>query len=93
MKKNPFKEFQWERDGNGYYRVTDTVTGESVTAIPLIGGRGRKYYVRESEEREITAYGQTVPKIYDKFGVMAFCRGRAPRGKIDTHTREGVSDA
>ena len=28
------KDFLWERDGNGYYRVTDKLTGESVTAIP-----------------------------------------------------------
>lgn len=89
MTNNPFQRFSWERDGNGYYCVTDRQTGETVTAIPVIGGRGRKYRIRESEETEINYYGQTVPKIYDKFGVMAFCVGRSASRKVDTHTREG----
>ena len=87
------KDFLWERDGNGYYRVTDKLTGESVTAIPRLGGRTQRYCIRESRETQINAYGQIIPKIYDKFGVMRFCRCRRARGKIDTHTREGVSDA
>jgi len=92
MKDNPFQEFIWERDGNGYYRVIDTVTGETVTAIRRLG-KPVRYCIRESEEKEINAYGQAVPKIYDKFGVMAFCRGRRACKKVDTHTREGFSDA
>lgn len=93
MKKNSFQEFLWERDGNGYYRVTDKLTGETVTAIPRLGGRTQRYCIRESVEIETNYYGQTVPKSYDKFGVMEFCKGRRASGKLHTHTREGVSDA
>ena len=88
-RENPFQQFSWERDGNGYYVVTDRATGQSVTAIPCLGGRGRRYRIRESEETEVNYYGQRVPKVYDKFGVMAFCQGRSASRKVDTHTREG----
>lgn len=93
MKKNPFKDFLWERDGNGYYRVTHVETGKTVTAIPVVGGRCRYYRIKESEETEPNYYGQTVPKVYDKFGVMRFCEGREPGAKVHTHTREGFDHA
>ena len=88
-----FQEYLWERDGNGYYRVTNKLTGETVTAIPCLGGRTRRYCIRESVETETNYYGQTVPKRYDKFGVMAFCKGRRASGNLHTHMREGFSDA
>ena len=89
MKNNPFHEFLWERDGNGNYRVTDTVSGQAVTAIPRLGSKGKRFCIRESAEVERNYYGQERPKVYDRFEVMAFCRARAAGAKIDTHTREG----
>ena len=73
MKKNPFKEFWWEQDGNGNYHVTDTVTGETVIAIPRLGKK-ELYCIHESEETEVNYYGQINPKRYNKFDVMKYCR-------------------
>lgn len=92
MKVNPFHEFLWEKDGNGWYTVTDKLTGEAVTAIPRLGKPYGRYCIRESEERETNYYGQSVPKIYNRFEVMAFCRARGERKNGHAYAR-GLPDA
>lgn len=71
MKNNIFKNFRWEKDGNGEYIVTSLRTGKTITAIQRIDNRSL-YCIHESNETQKNYYGQTIPKRYNKFEVMAF---------------------
>lgn len=71
MGKNIFKEYAWERDGNGNYVVTSLLTGKSVIAIHRLEDRN-KFCIRGSEETVKNHFGQTIPKRYNKFEVMEY---------------------
>lgn len=73
MKKNIFKEFSWERDGNGNYVVTHLATEKSLIAIPRIDKKGL-FCIKGSPEKEKNFYGQDIPKRYNKFEVMEYLR-------------------
>ena len=70
MARNWFRDFRWERDGNGNYVVTDNQTGKSLIAIPRLDCN--KYCIKESNETELNYYNQVIPKRYNKFEVMQF---------------------
>lgn len=70
MKRNIFKDFVWDKDGNGDYEVTCLVNGNRCIAIPNID---RKHYcIHGSKETRVNAYGQVLPKLYTKFEVMEY---------------------
>ena len=73
MRKNIFRDFLWERDGNGNYTVTCLCSGKTLTAIPRLDRKGY-YCIAGSQETEQNAYGQTFPKRYNKFEVMAYLK-------------------
>lgn len=73
-KKNIFKEYSWERDGNGNYVVTCFLNGKSLIAIPRLDKKNM-YCIKGSEETEQNFYGQTIPKRYNKFEVMEYLTG------------------
>ena len=70
-KRNVFKEFAWERDGDGNYVVTHLETGKSLVAIPRLDKKNM-YCIKGSKETEENFYGQTIPKRYNKFEVMEY---------------------
>lgn len=70
-KRNIFKEYLWEKDGNGNYVVTSLATGKSLVAIPRIDDRS-KYCIKGSGETQKNFYGQDIPKRYNKFEVMDY---------------------
>lgn len=70
MKKdNIFKDFVWEKDGNGNYQVTYLRTGASIIVIPRLEKRER-YCIQKSDKTERNIYGQDIPKRYTKFEIM-----------------------
>lgn len=71
VKTNIFKEYSWERDGNGNYVVTHISSGKSLIAIPRLDKKNT-YCIKGSNETEQNFYGQTVPKRYNKFEVMDY---------------------
>lgn len=71
MKKNIFKEFTWEKDGNGNYVVTHLATGKSLIAIPRLDKKNM-FCIRGSTETQQNFYNQTIPKRYNKFEVMEY---------------------
>ncbi len=71
MKKSIFKDYLWEKDGNGNYVVTSLLTGKSLIAIPRLD-RKNYYCIKGSTETEENFYGQTVPKRYSTFQVMEY---------------------
>lgn len=70
-KTNIFKEYSWERDGNGNYVVTHIASGKSIIAIPRLEKKNM-YCIKGSNETERNFYGQTIPKQYNKFEVMEY---------------------
>lgn len=70
-RNNIFKEYSWERDGNGNYVVTSLSTGKSLVAIPRLDKKNM-YCIHGSEETEKNFYGQIIPKRYNKFEVMEY---------------------
>ena len=70
-KRNIFKEYTWERDGNGNYVVTHIISGKSIIAIPRLDKKSM-YCIKGSEETEKNFYGQIIPKRYNKFEVMEY---------------------
>lgn len=69
MKKNILKDYVWDRRCDGTYEVTYLLTGKFLIAIPK---QDRKYCIEGSQETEINAYGQEIPKRYNKFEVMEY---------------------
>ena len=70
-KKNIFRDFIWEKDGNGNYIVTSVYTGKSIIAIPRLDKKNM-YCIENSTETELNFFGQEIPKRYNKFEVMAY---------------------
>lgn len=73
MKKNIFKDFVWERNGNGDYLVTYLYTGISIIVIPRLDSN--KYCIKNSDETEKNFYNQDIPKRYTKFEIMDILKG------------------
>lgn len=67
-KKNVFKDFIWDKDGNGNYVVTCLLNGFSILVIPRLGNRN--YCISKSKDMVKNFYGQDVPKQYNKFEIM-----------------------
>ena len=73
MKENVFKDFTWEKDGNGEYIVTYLKNGKTLIAVPRLGKKNM-FCIRESQETEQNVYGQEIPKRYNKFEVMEYLK-------------------
>ena len=69
--RNVFKEFSWERDGNGNNVVTHLSSGKSIIAIPRLDKKNM-YCIKGSRETERNFYNQEIPKRYNKFEVMKY---------------------
>jgi hypothetical protein len=72
MKKNILKDYVWERRCDGTYEVYSLLTGKFLIAIPKKKDGKNVYCIEGSQETEENAYGQEMPKKYNKFEVMEY---------------------
>lgn len=66
--KNP-KRYDWERDGNGNYVVTDTETGLSCLAIKRLG-KPERYCIHGHTGTEMDVAGNPRPRRFSKFELL-----------------------
>lgn len=70
-KNNPFKNYVWEKDGNGNYLVTSLYTGKSIVVIPRLDHKNL-YCIQGSTETQTNYFGQEIPKRYNRFEIMEY---------------------
>ena len=86
-----------------YYAIQNKITGRFVAGTDFnYDGNHRQLYANEDRPPRLfpvdpVLYGSELARRgikLERFRLVEIeIEGRAPRGKIDTHTREGVSDA